>query len=345
MAPILDLRSISKRFGDITPADGISLTVERGEFFTFLGPSGSGKSTLLRIVAGLDDADSGDVFLDGKNVREVPPWHRQLGMVFQQYANFPHMDVAANIAYGLRRRSSSQKEIEARVAELLHLVGLEGFEQRRVTSLSGGEQQRVAIARALAPRPVVVLLDEPLAALDEKIRREMQTELRAIQQTTGTTFLYVTHDQEEAATISDRIAVLNQGKLLQLDAPERLFRHPRTRFVASFFRGCNIVEIEAVDGQLTLAGQPLPEGLPLTRDSDAMAIRGEALRIGSSKADLHLPAILDAISYRGLYHDYRLRLKDGQIVSAIATRPYDVAVGTSVTVGVDAGDLILLERD
>lgn len=168
MAPILDLRSISKRFGDITPADRISLTVERGEFFTFLGPSGSGKSTLLRIVAGLDDADSGDVFLDGKNVREVPLWHRQLGMVFQQYANFPHMDVAANIAYGLRRRSSSQKEIEALVAELLHLVDLEGFEQRRVTSLSGGEQQRVAIARALAPRPVVALLDEPLAALDEK---------------------------------------------------------------------------------------------------------------------------------------------------------------------------------
>lgn len=345
MAPILELRSISKRFGDITPADGISLTVERGEFFTFLGPSGSGKSTLLRIVAGLDSADSGEVHLDGKDVRNVPPWQRHLGMVFQQYANFPHMDVAANIAYGLRRRGGSRKDIEVRVTELLCLVGLEGFEQRRVTLLSGGEQQRVAIARALAPRPVLLLLDEPLAALDEKIRREMQTELRIIQQTTGTTFLYVTHDQEEAATISDRIAVLNQGKLVQLDAPERLFRHPRTRFVASFFRGCNILEIEAVDGRLSLAGQPLPAGLPHNSDIGALAIRGEALRLGSPGADLQLPATLDAVTYRGLYHDYRLCLEDGQTVSAIATRPYDVAVGASVTVGVDAGDLILLERD
>jgi ABC-type Fe3+/spermidine/putrescine transport system ATPase subunit len=350
MAPILELRSISKRFGDITPADGVSLTVERGEFFTFLGPSGSGKSTLLRIVAGLDSADSGDVFLDGKNVRDVPPWHRQLGMVFQQYANFPHMDVAANVAYGLRRRGGSPTEVEARVAELLHLVGLDGFEHRRVTSLSGGEQQRVAIARALAPSPVVLLLDEPLAALDEKIRREMQIELRAIQQATGTTFLYVTHDQEEAAAISDRIAVLNQGKLVQLDTPEQLFRNPRTRFVASFFRGCNILEIEAVDGRLSLAGQPLPAGLPYHSDSDppaggALAIRSETLRLDAPSADLQLPATLDAVSYRGLYHDYRLRLEDGQILSAIATHPYDVVVGASVTVGVDAGDLILLEQN
>lgn len=350
MTPILELRSISKRFGDITPADGISLTVARGEFFTFLGPSGSGKSTLLRIVAGLDTADTGEIYLDGKNVQEVPPWHRQLGMVFQQYANFPHMDVAANVAYGLRRRGGSHAEIEARVAELLRLVGLEGFEHRRVTSLSGGEQQRVAIARALAPRPVLLLLDEPLAALDEKIRREMQTELRMIQQSTGTTFLYVTHDQEEAATISDRIAVLNQGRLVQLDAPERLFRHPRTRFVASFFRGCNIVEIEVVDGRLDLAGQPLPLGVQHSSDGGvlaggAVAIRGEALRLDTPGADLQLPATLDAVSYRGLYHDYRLRLRDGQIISAIATRPYDVAVGASVTVGIDAGDLILLEHD
>lgn len=345
MPPILELRSISKRFGDITPADGISLLVERGEFFTFLGPSGSGKSTLLRIVAGLDHADSGEVLLDGESVQDVPPWRRQLGMVFQQYANFPHMDVAANIAYGLRRRGASRDDIEARVSELLRLVGLEGFERRRVTSLSGGEQQRVAIARALAPRPVLLLLDEPLAALDEKIRREMQTELRSIQQTTGTTFLYVTHDQEEAATISDRIAVLNQGKLVQLDTPERLFRNPRTRFVASFFRGCNILEIEAVDSGFRLAGQPLPAGWAQGSDGDALAIRGEALQIGSPAADLQLPATLDAITYRGIYHDYRLRLQDGQTVSAIATRPYDVAVGASVIVGVDAGDLVLLERD
>ena len=240
--PILELRHVRKRFGATVPVDDVSLAIEAGEFFTFLGPSGSGKSTLLRIVAGLERADAGQVLLRGRDVGEVPPWRRHLGMVFQQYANFPHMNVAQNVAYGLRRRGLSRAEIRARVAELLDLVGLAGFEGRRVTQLSGGEQQRVAIARALAPRPELLLLDEPLAALDEKIRREMQGELTGIQEATGTTFVYVTHDQEEALTMSDRIAVLNRGRCVQVDEPERIFRHPRTRFVAGFFRGCNVLD-------------------------------------------------------------------------------------------------------
>ena len=175
-APILELRRLHKRFGSAMPADDVSLAIAAGEFFTFLGPSGSGKSTILRIIAGLEQADSGQVLLRGQDVGEVPPWRRHLGMVFQQYANFPHMNVAENVAYGLRRRGLGKPESRARVEELLALVGLSGFEERRVTQLSGGEQQRVAIARALAPRPELLLLDEPLAALDEKIRREMQGE-------------------------------------------------------------------------------------------------------------------------------------------------------------------------
>ncbi len=260
--PILELRHVCKRFGSAVPADDVSLAIEAGEFFTFLGPSGSGKSTLLRIIAGLERADAGQIRLRGQDMGGVPPWRRHLGMVFQQYANFPHMNVARNVAYGLRRRGLERAGIEARVAELLDLVGLSGFADRRVTQLSGGEQQRVAIARALAPRPELLLLDEPLAALDEKIRREMQGELTKIQAATGTTFVYVTHDQEEALTMSDRIAVLNRGRCIQVDQPERIFRFPRTRFVAGFFRGCNVLEghlERAGDGALLLlAGGRLP---------------------------------------------------------------------------------------
>jgi ABC-type Fe3+/spermidine/putrescine transport system ATPase subunit len=348
--PILELRHIHKQFGAAVPADDVSLTIETGEFFTFLGPSGSGKSTLLRIIAGLEQADAGEVLLRGRDVGDVPPWRRHLGMVFQQYANFPHMSVGQNVAYGLRRRGLSKREIEARVRELLGLVALSGFEERRVTQLSGGEQQRVAVARALAPQPELLLLDEPLAALDEKIRREMQDELRRIQTTTGTTFLYVTHDQEEALTMSDRIAVLNRGRCVQCDRPERIFRFPRTRFVASFFRGCNVLEArtEQEGGRLflTIAGRRLPLSLhaPARTGSQPIAVRGEAVLLGpeASAADLVLPARLEKVTYRGLYRDCRLRLEGGQELSATLTRPLELAEGATVNVGIKAEDVILL---
>ena len=350
--PILELRHVSKRFGRVVPADDVSLAVEAGEFFTFLGPSGSGKSTLLRIVAGLEHADSGQVLLRGRDVGDVPPWRRRLGMVFQQYANFPHMNVAQNVAYGLRRRRLNRAEIKARVAELLDLVELAGFEQRRVTQLSGGEQQRVAIARALAPRPELLLLDEPLAALDEKIRREMQGELTKIQEATGTTFVYVTHDQEEALTMSDRIAVLNRGRCVQVDAPERIFRLPRTRFVAGFFRGCNVLDarIERNGGAaaLVLAGHRLRwEGSDGRFGPQAVALRGESLLLGAQtrKADLVLPARLERITYRGVYRDYRLRLDDGQELSATLTQRLPLVAGSRVGVGIRADEIVLLEED
>ncbi len=350
--PILELRHICKRFGSAVPADDISLAIEAGEFFTFLGPSGSGKSTLLRIVAGLERADAGQVLLRGQDMGGVPPWRRHLGMVFQQYANFPHMNVARNVAYGLRRRGPGRAGIEARVAELLDLVGLSGFEERRVTQLSGGEQQRVAIARALAPRPELLLLDEPLAALDEKIRREMQGELTKIQQATGTTFVYVTHDQEEALTMSDRIAVLNRGRCVQVDQPERIFRFPRTRFVAGFFRGCNVLDTsieQGADGPLlVLAGRRLPfRGGDGRTGPRAVALRGESLLLGDQvrTADLVLPARLDKITYRGVYRDYRLRLDDGQELSVTLTQRLPLAEGSRVEVGLRAEEIVLLEED
>ena len=275
--PILELRHVHKRFGAAVAAEDLSLAIEAGEFFTLLGPSGSGKSTILRIIAGLDEADAGEVRLKGREVGDVPPWGRHLGMVFQQYTNFPHMNVGQNVAYGLRRSGLARDEIRVRVQGLLALVGLAGFQERRVATLSGGEQQRVAIARALAPRPELLLLDEPLAALDEKIRREMQEELRAIQRATGTTFVHVTHDQEEALTMSDRIAVLNRGRCVQCDQPEQIFRFPRTRFVASFFRGCNVLEAElerdaAGHATLVLAGRLLP----LEPRADGRAVRSRS---------------------------------------------------------------------
>jgi ABC-type Fe3+/spermidine/putrescine transport system ATPase subunit len=349
--PILELRRVRKRFGRAVPADDISLAVEAGEFFTFLGPSGSGKSTLLRIVAGLEHADSGQVLLRGRDVGDVPPWRRHLGMVFQQYANFPHMNVAQNVAYGLRRRGLRRAEIGARAAALLDLVGLAGFGHRRVTQLSGGEQQRVAIARALAPRPELLLLDEPLAALDEKIRREMQGELTNIQQATGTTFVYVTHDQEEALTMSNRIAVLNRGRCVQIDAPERIFRLPRTRFVAGFFRGSNVLDASVErngDALLVVAGQRLRlERADGRFGPQAVALRGESLLLGAQarNADLVLPARLERITYRGVYQDYRLRLDDGQELSATLTQRLPLVAGARVEVGIRADEIVLLEED
>lgn len=349
---ILSLRHLHKRYGKTVPADDFSMDIEKGEFFTMLGPSGSGKSTILRMIAGLERPDSGEILIEGRDVTHTPPWERHLGMVFQQYANFPHMNVAANVSYGLRRTKLSKKEVETRVSELLALVGLKGFGNRRVTQLSGGEQQRVAIARALAPKPSVLLLDEPLSALDEKIRREMQTELRGIQERTGTTFIYVTHDQEEALTMSDRIAVLNAGRYVQCDAPEAIFRRPRTPFVARFFRGCNVLTAKIARGDggasVSLAGAEI--ALPETdrrADAGMIAVRGETILLGDSAGDgdLRLEATVEDITYRGLYSSYRLRLTDGQELTATHTHRAALSEGETVEIGVRADDIVVLERD
>ena len=250
---ILRLAGVTKRFGLTTTADNLSLDVRRGEFFTFLGPSGSGKSTILRMIAGLERPDSGSIEIEGQDVSDTPPWNRNLGMMFQSYAVFPHMTVAENVGYGLKVRSVDDAARSRRVAEMLDLVGLAGMGGKNATLLSGGEQQRVALARALAPEPKMLLLDEPLSALDERIRRVMQTELKRVHAETGTTFLYVTHDQEEALTMSNRIAVFNRGQCVQCDKPETLYRTPRSTFVATFFRGCNVLAAERIKGGAGLA--------------------------------------------------------------------------------------------
>ncbi|MBL0404398.1 ABC transporter ATP-binding protein [Microvirga aerilata] len=341
-SPLLHVHAVRKQFGKQVTAAGVDLQVANGEFFTMLGPSGSGKSTILRMIAGLEHPDSGRILINGQDVTDLPPWRRDLGMVFQQYANFPHMTVAQNIAYGLRRRKLDREAVRKRVSELLDLVSLPGFEERPVTRLSGGEQQRVAIARALAPRPRLLLLDEPLSALDEKIRREMQAQLKDIQRVTGTAFVYVTHDQEEALTMSDRVAVLNWGHLVQVDEPHALFRHPRTKFVATFFRGSNVVE-----GKLVGQGRSsifecsafrvaLPELPSKFAHPPAVAIRGEDLRINGhpSPEDITFDAVLERVVYRGVYTDYQLRLVDGQVVTASATSGQNLPAGQKVQVAV-----------
>ncbi len=353
-APILELRGITKRFGPTVAAESLSLTVDRGEFFTFLGPSGSGKSTILRIVAGLETPDAGQILIDGRDMLAVAPWHRNLGMMFQQYAVFPHMTVAENIAYGLRVRRMAADTLRARVARMLELVGLVGMDGKNVTLLSGGEQQRVALARALAPEPQMLLLDEPLSALDEKIRRSMQAELKRVQRKTGTTFLYVTHDQEEALTMSDRIAVVNRGVCVQCDEPERLYKRPRTRFVAGFFRGCNVLRAELLDGGrgralVRLAGTEVPlaelGAMPRAPGEVHLAVRAENLHLEPSAAGeaIALPARVTEVTYRGTVIDYGLVIADGQQITATTTRRVLVPPEGATTLLVDAADLLLLE--
>jgi ABC-type Fe3+/spermidine/putrescine transport system ATPase subunit len=351
--PILQLDAVSKRFGDTVTADTLSLAVARGAFVTLLGPSGSGKSTLLRMVAGLERPDAGRILIEGRDVAGVAPWRRDLGMVFQSYAVFPHMTVAQNVAYGLTVRKVPRQLRSRRVAEMLDLVGLPGFEDRDITRLSGGEQQRVALARALAPQPRMLLLDEPLSALDEKIRREMQSELKHIQRRTGTTFLYVTHDQEEALTMSDAIAVLNRGMCAQYDAPDVVFRRPRSRFVASFFRGCNVLDAACrmANGQMMLAvggaeiavppAAAVASGAPV-----AIAVRCENLHLGAraETCAMRLAARVEDIIYRGTNVDHVLRLSDGQVVLATSTRRELDDGAADVIVGCDPADIVVLEQ-
>jgi ABC-type Fe3+/spermidine/putrescine transport system ATPase subunit len=351
---ILELDQITKRFERTLAADRLSLAVYRGEFFTFLGPSGSGKSTILRMVAGLEQPDSGRILISGIDVSGIPPWRRNLGMVFQQYAVFPHMNVADNLGYGLRIRGTPAPQIREKVERWLQLVGLGPMARKDVTVLSGGEQQRVALARALILEPSLLLLDEPLSALDEKIRREMQAELKRIQRVTSTTFVYVTHDQEEALAMSDRIAVLQHGRCEQCDEPERLFQHPRTRFVAGFFRGCNVLTADVVGAEpdrarIRVGGQliALPLGsVPLAdRTRIGVAVRAENLRVGRSAeaCDARPEARLLEVIYRGTGVDHVLELVDGQ--RAVATSPRrEVELGSGpVACGFNAVDVIALE--
>jgi spermidine/putrescine transport system ATP-binding protein len=284
------LYAVTKRFGDLVAVDDVTIEVAQGEFFSLLGPSGCGKTTSLRMIAGFEEPDEGRVILTGDDIGGVPPYKRNVNTVFQSYALFPHLTVADNVAFGLRRKKISKSDIKDRVKRYLELVELPGYNDRRPSQLSGGQQQRVALARALVNEPAVLLLDEPLGALDLKLRKQMQLELMRIQREVGVTFVYVTHDQEEALVMSDRIAVMSQGRVEQIGFPEDIYERPATRFVAGFIGTSNIIEAE-VTGRagdlLQLASAPgdrLLVAAPADRSISvgeklAFTVRPEKLRV------------------------------------------------------------------
>lgn len=258
--PLISIRNVSKRFGTYEAVRDVSIDIRAGEFFSLLGASGSGKTTLLRMIAGFEGTSEGEIYIDGQPMTMVPPYRRPINMVFQNYAIFPHMNVQDNIAYGLRKLGLSRPERLKRVGEMLDLVQLPGYGTRRAHELSGGQRQRVALARALILQPKVLLLDEPLGALDKQLRDQMQVELRRLQQAVGITFVFVTHDQEEALTLSDRIGVMEDGRVLQVDSPSDLYERPRSRRVAAFIGKTNLLDARVVSReheQATIEIEPL----------------------------------------------------------------------------------------
>src|SRR5437660_662692 len=289
---LLEIIAAGKRFGETAAVDRVSLSVEEGEFFALLGPSGCGKTTLLRLIAGFEAPDSGQILIDGVAMSGVPPYARPVNMMFQSHALFPHLDVAGNIAFGLRQEGMERRRRDARVSEMLALVQMSDYARRRPHELSGGQKQRVALARALAKSPKLLLLDEPLAALDRKLREETRLELTGIQERVGTTFLIVTHDQEEALGLASRIAVMNRGQLVQIGAPADIYERPGSRFVADFVGAVNLFEGELVAGFnalcLAIAGSdqpiPLPEAVPLPAGATiALALRPEKLWLSQER--------------------------------------------------------------
>jgi putative spermidine/putrescine transport system ATP-binding protein len=306
------LDRVTKRFpGGVVAVAGVELTVEPGEFFSLLGPSGCGKTTTLRMIAGFEAPDEGRIVIGGRDLTHVPVHHRDMGMVFQSYALFPHRTVAENVAFGLRMRKVAKHEANARVAAALAQVKLEGYEERRPAELSGGQQQRVALARAIVIRPPVLLCDEPLGALDRKLRQAMQVELKELQRALGVTLVFVTHDQEEALAMSDRIGVMNAGRLEQVGAPAEIYDRPRTRFVAEFIGEINLIEGAISSGRFAAAdGRGLPAP-PAGDGPAALALRPEKLRI-VAPGDGVIDGVVSDASFLGDQVLYTVMLGDGR---------------------------------
>ncbi len=319
----VEIVGVSKRFGSATVLKHVSLRIERGEFFSLLGPSGSGKTTMLRLIGGFLEPDGGSVKIAGEEVTGLPPYRRNVNTVFQHYALFPHYDVWGNVAYGCKQQGIQGDELRERVAAAIDLVRLTGLEKRRPRELSGGQQQRVSLARALVLRPAVLLLDEPLGALDLKLRKYMQVELKRLQEQIGITFVYVTHDQEEALTMSDRIAVMNDGEILQVGPPNEIYERPNSRFVADFIGESNflsgVVERsrEREAWVATAVGLvPAWADMPVAPGSDVnVAIRPEKLALlppGDSTSLLH--GHVERVIYAGVSSHVQIRLDDGMLI-------------------------------
>ena len=316
--------NVTKIFGsgeeEVRALDDVSVTIGENEFFTLLGPSGCGKTTLLRLIAGFEHQTSGHILLYNEDISLLPPFKRPVNTVFQSYALFPHMTVAQNIAFGLEMLERPRAEVESTVDGMLRLVKMEELKNRRTDQISGGQQQRVALARALAPHPKVLLLDEPLSALDYKLRKDMQIELKRLQHETGITFIFVTHDQEEALTMSDRVAVMNQGRILQVGPPHEIYDHPFDRFVADFIGDTNFLKADVVGTNREYATLKLPSGseirarLPADQfiaDQVTLAVRPEQAVLSADSETTSLTGVLQNIVYFGTDTHYHLNLSDG----------------------------------
>ncbi len=331
------LDDVTKRFDDVAAVDGLTLEIPRGSFFALLGPSGCGKTTTLRMIGGFEEPDEGVIYLGDRPVTGLPPYKRDVNTVFQSYALFPHLSIFENVAFGLRRRGVARDQVKGRVREILALVDLPGTEQRKPSQLSGGQQQRVALARALVNHPQVLLLDEPLGALDLKLRKQMQLELKRIQSEMGITFVHVTHDQEEAMTMADAIAVMNHGRIEQLGQPSELYERPKTSFVARFLGASNLLPGTVDDaGAVRLrsgAVVRVADSLPARGSSIAVGIRPEKLRLGGSAEANRLSGTVKELSYVGVATQYVVDTADGPLAVYVQnTEPGATAVppGTAV---------------
>ena len=350
----VDLISVAKSFGPTKVLEDITATFASGSFTSLLGPSGSGKTTLLRIIAGFVAPDAGRVEISDEDVTDVPVWAREIGMVFQSYALFPHMSVADNIAFGLRRQGIGAAEAKREVGRVLDLVRLDGFENRKPKQLSGGQQQRVALARAIVTKPKVLLLDEPLSALDRRLRQEMQVELLRIQRESGLTTIFVTHDQEEALTLSDRVAILDRGRIVQIGAPAEVYERPTTRFAAEFLGDMNFLEGTVGRGGILLAdGTAIETDVPLPQEGRrvTLAVRPEKILVETAGAPVggermnRLPATIVSMVYAGQALTYVAEAK-GQAFKVFAqnrdARPH--AVGASVELAWSPAHTVLIEE-
>ena len=351
----VELSGVTKRFGEFVAVDDLSLDIYEGEFFSLLGPSGCGKTTTLRMIAGFEEPTGGSISVAGEQVQGVPPYRRPVNTVFQSYAIFPHLNVFDNVAFGLRRSGVKGEELNTRVTEACEMVQLSGFEKRKPTMLSGGQQQRVALARALVNRPKVLLLDEPLGALDLKLRKELQLELRTLQHEVGITFVYVTHDQEEALTMSDRIAVMNEGKVQQIADPTTLYELPKNSFVANFIGQINVFSgvVESVSGdRVTLRTSRemrieaySQEGAGVEVGAEAQAaVRPEKIRFGGA-GDNASTAEIRQIVYLGVSTQYIAELPGGEKLVLYQQNAQDAenpGVGEKVPVSWDARNCLVL---
>jgi spermidine/putrescine transport system ATP-binding protein len=323
------LEGVSKRFGKAAAVNDVTLAIGDGEFFSLLGPSGCGKTTTLRMIAGFEIPDDGRIVLRGQDVTNLSPNRRPVNMVFQQYALFPHMSIYDNVAFGLKVKKVPRREHRERIDQVLRVVELEGYERRRPRQLSGGQQQRVALARALVNRPAALLLDEPLGALDVKLRKQMQLELKRIQHELGTTFVYVTHDQEEALAMSDRIAVMNGGLVEQVGSPREMYEHPKTAFVADFIGSLNALEVRVDElvgayavmriGDQERIVVPVDSGVH-AGDSFRAAVRPERVRIGPTDVPVpdggsRLEGTVAQVVYLGMYTQFHVETRAGRVIS------------------------------